>query len=71
MLLAIFGRFLPKFLAVFEKVAGRTMSWAAGHTPDSPDIFLISKEYFTTILDVGEASKSFNVNIPKFFNFHF
>ena len=56
---AIFWHFLTKFWALFEKVAG--------HTPNSPDIFLISKEYPTTILDVREASKSFNVNIPIFF----
>ena len=33
--------------------------------------FLISKEYPTTILDVREASKSFNVNILIFFYPHF
>ena len=47
---AILGHFLTKFWALFEKVAGHTMKWVAGHTPNSPDIFLISKEYPTTIL---------------------
>ena len=36
---AIFWHFLTKFWALFEKVAGHTMKWVAGHTPNSPDIF--------------------------------
>ena len=62
-----FWHFLTKFWALFEKVAGHTMKWVAGYNPNSPDIFLTSKEYPTTILDVREASKSFNFNIPIFF----
>ena len=67
----IFGRFLPKFLAVFEKESGHTVSCGARNTPKSPDIVLIPKDYPTTILDVRELSKSFCVNSRKIFDIDF
>ena len=63
----IFGRFLPKFWALFEKVAGRTLKWVAGHTPNSPDIFFDIERVSRAILDVWRASNSFTVNILIFF----
>ena len=68
----IFWAILVKILGSFQKSSwpqyvhsDRRYSKLSGY------FCLISKEYSTIILDVEEASKSFNINIPKFSSSHF
>ena len=54
-----------KIVRSYYELSGRIYSKLSRY------FFLISKEYSITILDAGETSKSFNVNIRGFWDFDF